>query len=76
LATIDFFCITHNLNSTEVIEKWEMSRVLQIMHAATIKNGRITRWSKYFDPPQHIMDDLYSNNDIGDGWDILEPEKL
>jgi len=45
------------------------------MHAAATIKGVRFKWAKYFEPTDEEMAAFYSANDIGDGWDILEPAK-
>jgi hypothetical protein len=55
---IDFFAIRHGLNSRDLIERTDMSRVLQLLHTEGIYRGGSYLWTWYPEPPKELMDML------------------
>lgn len=72
---IDFFCIRHRLPSDEVLKKWDLGRILQLMHAEAVHRGGMFQWVNFFDPSPKLMDafDAAANAPATD-WAILEPQ--
>ena len=71
---IDHFCIRHGLDSSAVIETWELSRVLQVLHADAVSRGASLRWAAWLDPdPAHLAAFDAASQASSVDWDELEP---
>ena len=72
---IDFFCIRHGLDTDTVIRKWELSRVLQLLHAEGIYRGGMFQWRVYMDPEPELVEAFESaSNAPAPDWTTLEPD--
>jgi hypothetical protein len=75
LALIDLFALRHDLDPDTVLRTWELSRVLQLMHAEAARSGGNFAWAHYFDPEPELLARFDSARENAEpDWHQLEPD--
>ena len=75
LALIDLFALRHELDSDTVLRTWELSRVLQLMHAEAARAGGNFAWAHYFAPEPELLARFEAARDHPEpDWKLLEPD--
>ena len=70
---IDFFAIRHGIESSRLIERTDMARVLQLLHTEGIYRGASYLWSWYPEPQKEMMDMLDKASQKGQySWEDFE----
>jgi hypothetical protein len=55
------------------MRKWELSRILQLLHAEGIYRGSLYQWRNFGEPSQELLDKLDTDSKAVD-WNELEPQ--
>lgn len=71
---MDLFALRHALPSDTVLRTWELSRVLQLMHAEAARAGGRFEWAHFFDPEPELLARFESASQLTEpDWNQLEP---
>ena len=52
---VDDYCIRNRLDTHEVLSRWELGRVLQLLHVDAMKRRDDLEWTWYPEPPAEMM---------------------